>query len=243
MSWRTVATALETSFFHRRTGKGRPGAHDEESDITEAKNHLSALIDRVKGGAHVLIVDRRRPVARLEPVSGSAFDHHGSRLARLVRDGLVRPARAAVPKVGRVCLCHRLSRTRRRARRTGGDAGFQPAPAAGQRVARRGAERRNPGGSRRFLRVHPLRAADALQLAAAFVAAEGRPSSLEVVTLDGRLGADARKEGFVLTDVRSNESAEDTSRQTLERLGPPHATNGSNEGFRSLANLMRSGWA
>lgn len=50
----------------------------------------------------------------------------------------------------------------------------------------------------RFLRVHPLRAADALQLAAAFVAAERRPSSIEVVTLDDRLAAAARKEGFAL---------------------------------------------
>lgn len=50
----------------------------------------------------------------------------------------------------------------------------------------------------RFLRVHPLRAADALQLAAAFVAAENRPSALEVVTLDDRLVEAARKEGFVL---------------------------------------------
>ena len=50
----------------------------------------------------------------------------------------------------------------------------------------------------RFLRVHPLRAADALQLAAAFVAAERRPSSIEVVTLDERLAAAARKEGFAL---------------------------------------------
>ncbi|MEO8076446.1 MAG: hypothetical protein ABI818_08980 [Acidobacteriota bacterium] len=53
----------------------------------------------------------------------------------------------------------------------------------------------------RFLRVHPLRAAAALQLAAAFVAAERRPVSLELVTLDDRLGAAARKEGFALTDV------------------------------------------
>jgi predicted nucleic acid-binding protein len=53
----------------------------------------------------------------------------------------------------------------------------------------------------RFLRVHPLRAADSLQLAAAFVAAERRPASLEVVTLDDRLGAAARKEGFVLIDL------------------------------------------
>ncbi len=53
----------------------------------------------------------------------------------------------------------------------------------------------------RFLRVHPLHAADALQLAAAFVAAEARPSSLDVVTLDDRLAAAARKEGFVLADL------------------------------------------
>jgi predicted nucleic acid-binding protein len=53
----------------------------------------------------------------------------------------------------------------------------------------------------RFLRVHPLRAADALQLAAAFWAAERRPPSLEIVTLDDRLATAARKEGFAVTDV------------------------------------------
>ena len=53
----------------------------------------------------------------------------------------------------------------------------------------------------RFLRVHPLRAADSLQLAAAFVAAERRPASLEIVTLDDRLGAAARTEGFVLVET------------------------------------------
>ena len=50
--------------------------------------------------------------------------------------------------------------------------------------------------ARRLLRVHPLRGPDALQLAAAYVAAERRPSSLEVVTLDERLAAAATKEGF-----------------------------------------------
>ena len=53
----------------------------------------------------------------------------------------------------------------------------------------------------RFLRVHPLRAADALQLAAAFLAAEGRPASLDLVTLDERLGTAARKEGFAVIDL------------------------------------------
>jgi len=57
----------------------------------------------------------------------------------------------------------------------------------------------------RFVRVHPLRAADALQLAAAFLAAERRPATLEVITLDERLGAAARKEGFTVIDVESAE--------------------------------------
>jgi uncharacterized protein len=53
----------------------------------------------------------------------------------------------------------------------------------------------------RFLRVHPLRAADALQLAAAFVASDRRPASLELVTLDERLGTAARKEGFIVIET------------------------------------------
>jgi uncharacterized protein len=57
----------------------------------------------------------------------------------------------------------------------------------------------------RFLRVHALRAGDALQLAAAFVAAERRPPSLEVVTLDERLAGAARKEGFDVIEVTSTE--------------------------------------
>src|SRR5712664_1862039 len=52
----------------------------------------------------------------------------------------------------------------------------------------------------RFLRVHPLRAADALQLAAAFMAAERRPASLDIVALDDRLATAARREGFVVLD-------------------------------------------
>lgn len=50
--------------------------------------------------------------------------------------------------------------------------------------------------SHRLLRVHPLRAADALQLAAAIVAAEHEPASLDFVTLDDRLAGAAEREGF-----------------------------------------------
>jgi predicted nucleic acid-binding protein len=48
----------------------------------------------------------------------------------------------------------------------------------------------------RLLRVHPLRTADAFQLAAAIVAAEDHPASLQFVTLDDRLGQAAEREGF-----------------------------------------------
>src|SRR2546427_11009579 len=69
----------------------------KKASITDAKNNLSALIDSVKGGSTILIVDRGRPVARLEPINGLHPDDD-SRLGRLVRDGIVRPARAAMPK-------------------------------------------------------------------------------------------------------------------------------------------------
>ena len=50
----------------------------------------------------------------------------------------------------------------------------------------------------RLLRTHPLRAADALQLAAAVVAAGHDPRSLELVCTDERLKAAARREGFTV---------------------------------------------
>jgi predicted nucleic acid-binding protein len=48
----------------------------------------------------------------------------------------------------------------------------------------------------RIVMDYPLRAADALQLGAAIVAADGDPQSLELVTLDRRLADAARREGF-----------------------------------------------
>jgi predicted nucleic acid-binding protein len=50
----------------------------------------------------------------------------------------------------------------------------------------------------RLLRIHPLRAADSLQLAAALVAAREDPSSLAIVTGDEKLKNAAQKEGFVV---------------------------------------------
>jgi predicted nucleic acid-binding protein len=50
----------------------------------------------------------------------------------------------------------------------------------------------------RLLATHPLRAADALQLAAALVWAEEAPQGLEVVCLDTNLREGALKEGFTV---------------------------------------------
>lgn len=51
----------------------------------------------------------------------------------------------------------------------------------------------------RLLRTHPLRAAEALQLASAIVAAEDQPATLGLVTFDQRLADAATREGFAVS--------------------------------------------
>lgn len=65
------------------------------ASVSEAKNKLSALLDLVRAGESVLIVDRGRPVARLEPAV-SADDPEG-RIARLERAGIVRSGSGRLP--------------------------------------------------------------------------------------------------------------------------------------------------
>jgi prevent-host-death family protein len=62
--------------------------------ISETRNTLSALLDRVRQGESVVITDRSRPIARIEPVVGSR-DSAGDagRLARLERAGVIRRVR------------------------------------------------------------------------------------------------------------------------------------------------------
>ncbi|MEX0734703.1 MAG: type II toxin-antitoxin system VapC family toxin [Steroidobacteraceae bacterium] len=50
--------------------------------------------------------------------------------------------------------------------------------------------------AQRLLRVHPLRAADSLQLAAALTAAGDEPGSLEFICRDARLAEAASREGL-----------------------------------------------
>jgi prevent-host-death family protein len=63
--------------------------------ITEAKNRLSALIDQVRSGETILILDRGLPVARLEPVA--AHPDATGRLRRLQRAGIVRVSSTSPP--------------------------------------------------------------------------------------------------------------------------------------------------
>ena len=58
--------------------------------VTDAKNHLSSLIDQVRAGESITILDRGTPVARLEPVVSD--EGQDGRVRRLVRAGIVRPA-------------------------------------------------------------------------------------------------------------------------------------------------------
>ncbi len=65
--------------------------------ITDAKNGLSALIDRVRHGESIIIEDRGVPVARLESVAAPGRDVEG-RAARLQRQGILRPPLSSTPK-------------------------------------------------------------------------------------------------------------------------------------------------
>jgi predicted nucleic acid-binding protein len=54
----------------------------------------------------------------------------------------------------------------------------------------------------RVLRVHPLRTADSLQLAAAIVWADGRPKRRGFVALDAGLLGAAEREGFAISVIK-----------------------------------------
>jgi prevent-host-death family protein len=69
----------------------------KRATLTDTKNNLSALVDQVQHGETILILDRGRPVARLESVVGAGDDPEG-RLARLERQGLLRRASDPLPR-------------------------------------------------------------------------------------------------------------------------------------------------
>jgi prevent-host-death family protein len=64
----------------------------KKASVTETKNHLSRLLEEVKSGTTILILDRNKPVARLEPVAADQTMNE-DRVASLVAQGL-----AAAPR-------------------------------------------------------------------------------------------------------------------------------------------------
>jgi prevent-host-death family protein len=67
----------------------------KRATITEAKNGLSALIDQVRAGESIVILDRGLPVARLEPIV--THPDQTGRLGRLERAGVLRVSSAPPP--------------------------------------------------------------------------------------------------------------------------------------------------
>jgi prevent-host-death family protein len=67
----------------------------ETASISEVKNGLSAIIDRVKGGESIVVTDRGIPVAVIEPMSARV--DLDDRLARLERAGLLKRGSGVVP--------------------------------------------------------------------------------------------------------------------------------------------------
>ena len=61
----------------------------KRASISEAKNRLSALLDRVRHGHSIVIEDRGVPIATLQPMAGRGVDPDG-RIERLERQGILR---------------------------------------------------------------------------------------------------------------------------------------------------------
>ena len=65
-----------------------------KANITQAKNAFSQLLDRVRHGQTIIIMDRQCPVARLTPiVNGNASQASVGRIQRLERAGWLIPSR------------------------------------------------------------------------------------------------------------------------------------------------------
>lgn len=70
----------------------------KKASISETKNRLSQLLERVRHGETILITDRDRPVARLEPVGSGLEAEVEGRLSRLERAGLLRLGQGGLVK-------------------------------------------------------------------------------------------------------------------------------------------------
>ena len=82
----------------------------KRASISQTKNQLSALLDQVRHGETILIMDRDRPVARLEPVLPED-NTDAARLSRLERDGVIRRVPVAPAKTILECSPPKTSKS------------------------------------------------------------------------------------------------------------------------------------
>jgi prevent-host-death family protein len=67
----------------------------KRATISQTKNQLSALLERVKRGEEILILERDLPIARIVPVQAVEERDKDSMLSELERRGVVRKGRRA----------------------------------------------------------------------------------------------------------------------------------------------------
>ena len=75
----------------------------KKTNISNLKNRLSSYLRKVRAGETVLIMDRNRPIARIERVTGALAAEE--RMARLEAAGLIRrPVRPMSPQLRKMLL-------------------------------------------------------------------------------------------------------------------------------------------
>lgn len=80
-----------------KLGLDEPQANDyyslmKTTTISQLKSGLCAILKRIEAGESILIVNRDRPVARLEPMTNVDFVDEEDRLLHLEQNGVIRRA-------------------------------------------------------------------------------------------------------------------------------------------------------
>lgn len=70
----------------------------KKAKISDLKNRLSHYLRSVRRGQSVLVYDRDRPIARIEPVLDPGLAGEADQIAELERIGALRPPTAPLPE-------------------------------------------------------------------------------------------------------------------------------------------------